>query len=163
MLEVSENLSPRVGTERGLLEINIEFKKLLANRCGAMLIAKYAINSIAIQMIFYFSGSLFIQARGMLKKELIGHLRSKRRIRRSQHSGVGGQSRGQIIDAVSMRQRPAEIEDRAIPGHREGDLIGGTKNTHIATLAERHSRFTALVKVPSKDTAAVYQITFRAN
>ncbi len=95
--------------------------------------------------------SLFIQARGVL----IGDLRSKRRIRRSQHSGVGGQSRGQIVDAISIRERPAEIEDRAIPGHWEGDLIGGTRNSHIATLVERHSRFTTLVKVPSKDTAVV--------
>src|ERR1017187_10408585 len=99
--------------------------------------------------------SLFIQARGVLKTELIQHLRSKRRIRRSQHSRVGGQSRGQIVDAISIRERPAEIEDRAIPGHWEGDLLGGTKNSHIATLVERHSRFTALVKVPSKDTATV--------
>src|SRR5271169_1799564 len=99
--------------------------------------------------------SLFIQARGVLKKELVGHLRSRRRIRRSQHSGVRGQSRGQIVDAISIRERPAEIEDRAVPGHWEGDLICGTKNSHIATLVERHSRFTALVKVRSKDTAAV--------
>jgi IS30 family transposase len=99
--------------------------------------------------------SLFIQARGVLKKELIGHLRSKRRIRCSQQSRVSGQSRGQIVDAISIRERPAEIEDRAIPGHWEGDLIGGTRNSHIATLVERHSRFTALIKVPSKDTAAV--------
>jgi IS30 family transposase len=99
--------------------------------------------------------SLFIQARGVLKKELIQHLRSKRRIRRSRLSRVGGQSRGQIVDAISIRERHAEIEDRAIPGHWEGDLLGGTKNSHIATLVERHSRFTALVKVPSKDTAAV--------
>jgi IS30 family transposase len=99
--------------------------------------------------------SLFIQARGVLKKELIQHLRSKRRIRRSRHSRVGGQSRGQIVDAISIRQRPAEIEDRAIPGHWEGDLLGGTNNSHIATLVERHSRFVALVKVPSKDTTAV--------
>ena len=99
--------------------------------------------------------SLFIQARGVLKKELIQHLRSKRRIRRSRHSSVGGQSRGQIVDAVSIRERPAEIEDRAIPGHWEGDLLGGTNNSHIATLVERHSRFVALVKVPSKDTAVV--------
>lgn len=98
---------------------------------------------------------LFIQARGVLKKELLGHLRSKRRIRRSQQSRVGGQFRGQIVDAISIRERPAEIEDRAIPGHCEGDLIGGTRNSHIATLVERHSRFTAPVKVPSKDTAAV--------
>src|ERR1700682_2020259 len=99
--------------------------------------------------------SLFIQARGVLKKELIQHLRSKRRIRRSQHSRVDSDSRGQIVDAISIRERPAEIEDRAIPGHWEGDLIGGTKNSHIATLVERHLRFTALVKVPSKDTATV--------
>jgi IS30 family transposase len=95
--------------------------------------------------------SLFIQARGTLKKELIQHLRSKRLIRRSRH----GQSRGQIVDAISIRERPAEIEDRAIPGHWEGDLLNGTKNSHIATLVERHSRFTILVKVPSKDTATV--------
>jgi IS30 family transposase len=99
--------------------------------------------------------SLFIQARGVLKKELMGHLRSKRRIRRSLHSRVSGQRRGQIVDAFSIRERPAEIEDRAIPGHWEGDLIGGTKNSHIATLVERHSRFTALVKVRSKDAAVV--------
>ena len=99
--------------------------------------------------------SLFIQARGVLKQELIQHLRSKRRIRRSRQSRVSGHRSGQIVDAISIRERPAEIEDRAIPGHWEGDLIGGTKNSHIATLVERHSRFTALVKVPSKDTAAV--------
>ena len=98
--------------------------------------------------------SLFIQARGVLKKELIGHLRSKRRIRRSQHARIFNDSRGQIAEAVSIRERPAEIEDRAVPGHWEGDLIAGTKNSHIATLVERHSRFTALVKVRSKDTAA---------
>jgi IS30 family transposase len=99
--------------------------------------------------------SLFIQARGVLKKELIQHLRSKRRIRRSRHSRDSGHRCGQIVDAISIRERSAEIEDRAIPGHWEGDLIGGTKNSHIATLVERHSRFTMLVKVPSKDTAAV--------
>src|SRR5450759_894387 len=97
--------------------------------------------------------SLFVQARGVLKKELIGHLRSKRRIRRSQHSRVSGQSRGQIVDAISIRERPAEIEDRAVPGHWEGDLISGSKNSHMVTLVERHSRFTTLIKVPSKDTA----------
>ena len=99
--------------------------------------------------------SLFIQARGVLKKQLIQHLRSRRRIRRSRHARVGGQSRGQIVDAISIRERPAEIEDRAIPGHGEGDLLAGAKNSHIATLVERHSRFTALVQVPSKDTAVV--------
>jgi IS30 family transposase len=99
--------------------------------------------------------SLFIQARGVLKKELVGHLRSKRRIRRSQHSRVAGQSRGQIVDAISIRERPAEVEDRAVPGHGEGDLLSGSGNSHIVTLVERHSRFTTLIKVPSKDTAVV--------
>jgi len=99
--------------------------------------------------------SLFIQARGVLKKELIQHLRFKRRIRRSRHARDSGHRMGQIVDAISIRERPAEIEDRAIPGHWEGDLLGGTKNSHIATLVERHSRFTMLVKVSSKDTATV--------
>ena len=99
--------------------------------------------------------SLFIQARGVLKKELIQHLRTKRRIRRSRHSRDRGHHCGQIVDALSIRERPAEVEDRAIPGHWEGDLLGGTNNSHIATLVERHSRFVALIKVPSKDTAVV--------
>src|SRR5258708_3642791 len=99
--------------------------------------------------------SLFIQARGVLKKELLEHLRSQRRIRRSQHSRIFKDARGQILEAISIRERPAEVEDRAIPGHWEGDLLRGSGNSHIATLVERHSRFTALVKVPSKDTAVV--------
>jgi IS30 family transposase len=99
--------------------------------------------------------SLFIQARGVLKKELLEHLRSKRRIRRSQHARIFRDARGQIADAISIRERPAEVADRAIPGHWEGDLISGSKNSHMVTLVERHSRFTALVKVPSKDTAVV--------
>ena len=99
--------------------------------------------------------SLFLQARGVLKKELIQHLRFKRRIRRSRHARDSGHHKGQIVDAISIRERPAEIQDRAIPGHWEGDLIGGTKNSHIATLVERHSRFVMLIKVPSKDTATV--------
>src|ERR1700723_712057 len=99
--------------------------------------------------------SLFIQARGVLKKELVQHLRSKRLIRRSVHARAGGKSHGQIVDAISIRERPAEIEDRAIPGHWEGDLLAGTGNSHIATLVERRSRFTILVKVPSKETATV--------
>ena len=99
--------------------------------------------------------SLFIQARGALKKELLDHLRSKRRMRRSRHSSEHGQSRGQIVDAISIRERPAEVEDRAIPGHWEGDLLAGGKNSYIATLVERHSRFVMLIKVPSKETEAV--------
>src|SRR5712692_7722714 len=99
--------------------------------------------------------SLFIQARGVLKKELTEHLRSKRRIRRSQHSRIFRDSRGQIADAISIRERPAAVADRAIPGHWEGDLLSGSRNSHMVTLVERHSRFTALVKVSSKDTAVV--------
>jgi len=99
--------------------------------------------------------SLFIQARGVLKKELLDHLRSKRRMRRSRHASANGQSRGQIVDAISIRERSAEAEDRAIPGHWEGDLLSGGKNSYIATLVERHSRFLMLIKVPSKETEAV--------
>ena len=91
----------------------------------------------------------------MLKKELLDQLRSKRRMRRSRHASASGQSRGQIVDAVSIRERPAEVEDRAVPGHWEGDLLAGAKNTYIATLVERHSRFAMLIKVPSKNTEVV--------
>jgi IS30 family transposase len=99
--------------------------------------------------------SLFIQARGVLKKELLGHLRSRRMMRRAKSASTAGQPRGQIIDGLSIRDRPAEVDDRAIPGHWEGDLMTGSKNTHMATLVERQSRFTMLVKVPGKDTASV--------
>ena len=84
--------------------------------------------------------SLFIQARGALKKELMEHLRSKRRMRRSQHSRIFTDRRGQIAEAISIRERPAEVEDRAVPGHWEGDLLRGSGNSHIVTLVERHSR-----------------------
>src|SRR5215469_12916425 len=89
--------------------------------------------------------SLFIQARGVLKKELMDHLRSKRHMRRSRHASAHGQARGKIVDAVSIRERPAEAEDRAIPGHWEGDLLSGGKNSYVATLVERHSRFLMLI------------------
>jgi IS30 family transposase len=99
--------------------------------------------------------SLFIQARGVLKKELIDHLRTKRRMRRSKHCRIYKDSRGRIADAISIKERPAEVEDRAVPGHWEGDLLSGSKNSHMVTLVERHSRFAMLIKVPSKDTAVV--------
>lgn len=99
--------------------------------------------------------SLFIQARGVLKKELQEHLRTRRTIRRSRHATLRKQSRGCIVDAISISERPAEIEDRAIPGHWEGDLIAGTKQSYIATLVERHSRFVMLVKVEGKSSPAV--------
>ena len=82
-------------------------------------------------------------------------MRSKRRIRRSQHSRIFKDGRGQIPEAISIRERPAEVEDRAIPGHWEGDLLRGSGNSHIATLVERHSRFVLLIKVRSRDTAEV--------
>ncbi len=99
--------------------------------------------------------SLFVQARGVLKKELLQHLRSKRTIRRSQHASLKRDGLGQIKDAVSIRERPASVEDRAVPGHWEGDLISGSKNSHIATLVERHTRYVMLVKVANKETQTV--------
>jgi len=99
--------------------------------------------------------SLFIQARGALKEELVKHLRSKRQIRRSRKASSHGHSQGRIVDAISIRERPAEVEDRAIPGHWEGDLLRGTRNSHVATLVERHSRFCMLVKVSGKDTETI--------
>ena len=99
--------------------------------------------------------SLFVQARGVLKKELLGHLRTRRKFRRARPIAGKRRSPGQIIDAVSIRERPAEIEDRAVPGHWEGDLLSGAKNTHIATLVERQSRFTMLVRVAGKDSVSV--------
>ena len=99
--------------------------------------------------------SLFIQARGALKQELIQHLRSKRRIRRSRNSKASGHHCGQIVDAISIRERPAEVEDRAVPGHWEGDLLRGAGNSHVITLVERHSRFCMLRKVAGKDAATV--------
>ncbi|MCH7915433.1 MAG: IS30 family transposase [Deltaproteobacteria bacterium] len=99
--------------------------------------------------------SLFIQARGALKKELLKHLRRTRAMRRSRHHTQKGPDHGRIIDAVSIRERPAEVEDRAVPGHWEGDLLFGSHNSQIATLVERHTRYVMLVKVKSKDTKTV--------
>ncbi len=98
--------------------------------------------------------SLFIQARGALKQQLLRHLRSGRRMR---HSKKATRTGGQILDAISIRERAAEAEDRAVPGHWEGDLLSGAKSSHIATLVERHSRFTMLVKLTGKDSAEVAQ------
>jgi IS30 family transposase len=97
--------------------------------------------------------SLYIQARGVLKRELMAHLRRKRTMRHGKTST--GQPRGQIIDAVSIADRPIEIEDRGIPGHWEGDLVSGSNNSHIATLVERQSRYVMLVQVAGKDTQSV--------
>lgn len=98
--------------------------------------------------------SLFVQARGVLKKELIGHLRLAGRIRRPSRDRSEG-LRGKIVGAVSIRERPAEAEDRAVPGHWEGDLLAGSNHSHIATLVERHARFVMLIKLEGKDTTSV--------
>ncbi|TCS59770.1 IS30 family transposase [Varunaivibrio sulfuroxidans] len=97
--------------------------------------------------------SLFIQTRGLFRKEMRNHLRTKRKFRHSKNHKVA--SRGAIVGGVSISERPALIEDRAVPGHWEGDLICGSKNSYIATVVERQSRFTVLVKVDGKDTETV--------
>ena len=147
--------------KRCLLAVNSELRDVVASKLmldwspeqiAGWLKAQYPHNEsmrVSHETIYR---SLFIQARGALKKELMDYLRSKRR---SRHASEHGHSRGQIVDAISIRERPAEAEDRAIPGHWEGDLLAGGKNSYIATLVERHSRFLMLVKVPSKETEAV--------
>jgi IS30 family transposase len=99
--------------------------------------------------------SLFIQARGALKKELLEHLRRSRGMRRSRHYTLKTKDQGRITDTVSISERPATIEDRAVPGHWEGDLLFGSKNSQIATLVERQTRYVMLVKVAKKDTETV--------
>ena len=99
--------------------------------------------------------SLFIQARGVLKKELFQYLRTQRTIRRSKQATLKNSGLGQIKNMASIRQRPASVEDRALPGHWEGDLIAGSKNSYIATLVERHTRYVMLAKVKNKDTESV--------
>ena len=97
--------------------------------------------------------SLFVQTRGVLKKELTAQLRTRRQMRYAK-GGKAKNGQGHILDMVSIRERPAE-PDRAVPGDREGDLLTGASDTYIATLVERHSRFTMLVKLPRKDTTTV--------
>ena len=99
--------------------------------------------------------SLFIQARGALKKELLQHLRRTRAMRRSRHHTQKTADHGRITDTVSISERPASVEDRAVPGHWEGDLVSGSGNSHIATLVERHSRYVMLAKINSKHTEIV--------
>ncbi len=99
--------------------------------------------------------TLFIQARGALKKELLEYLRRPRAMRRSRHNSLKGKGLGKITNTVSISERPAEVEDRAVPGHWEGDLLCGSNNSQIATLVERHTRLVMLVRVPTKDTKTV--------
>lgn len=104
--------------------------------------------------------SLYLQARGVLKKELVRHLRRRRPLRTRRHAAPP-RGPGQIVDAISIAARPASVEDRAIPGHWEGDLLAGAGNSHIATLVERTSRYVVLVKVPGKDTESVVSALIR--
>ena len=99
--------------------------------------------------------SLYVQARGVLKQELMAYLRSQRLFRRSRHATKKGGVHGQIVNAVSISERPASVEDRAVPGHWEGDLICGPNNSNIVTLVERHSRYVMLARIPSRDSRTV--------
>jgi len=115
-------------------------------------------NQVSHEIIYR---SLFIQARGVLKKELLQYLRSKRVIRRSKHASLKNDGLGKITNAVSIRERPASVEDRAVPGHWEGDLICGSNNSFIATLVERHTRYVMLAKVPGKETETVIDVLIK--
>jgi IS30 family transposase len=99
--------------------------------------------------------SLYTQTRGALKKELIQHLRTQRTMRHSRYGNDHGEGRWQINDMITISKRPASVEDRAVPGHWEGDLVAGSNNTYIATLVERHTRYVMLAKVVGKDTNTV--------
>jgi IS30 family transposase len=105
--------------------------------------------------------TLFVQTRGALKKELIAHLRRHHPIRRSRHATAKADTRGRIPDTVSISERPASVEDRAVPGHWEGDLLCGSNNSYIVTLVERHTRYVMLAKVPSRDTQTVVNALIR--
>jgi IS30 family transposase len=105
--------------------------------------------------------SLFIQARGALKKELLEHLRRTRGMRRSRHHTQKTEVHGKISDAISISERPAAVDDRAVPGHWEGDLFFGSGNSPIATLVERQTRYVMLVKVAGKDTQTVVNALVR--
>src|SRR3546814_5944403 len=102
-----------------------------------------------------------MQARGGLKKELLEHLRAKRTIRRSRHASLKRDGLGQVKNAISISERPASVEDRAVPGHWEGDLIAGSRGSYIATLVERHSRSVILVKVRSEEHTSELQSLMR--
>jgi len=105
--------------------------------------------------------SLFIQSRGVLKRALLGQLRRQRHFRHARASARSRPRQGQIIEAVSIRQRPADVADRALPGHWEGDLLEGARGTYIATLVERQSRYVMLVRLPNKETQTVIRALAR--
>jgi IS30 family transposase len=99
--------------------------------------------------------TLFVQSRGVLKRELLQHLRRQRRFRHARAARRVGHRQGRIVDAVSIRERPADVADRAVPGHWEGDLLMGDRSSSVATLVERQSRYVVLVRLPNKETATV--------
>lgn len=105
--------------------------------------------------------SLFIQSRGVLKRALLGQLRRQRRFRHTRAGARPHPRPGQILDAVSIRQRPADVADRALPGHWEGDLLEGARGTYVATLVERQSRYVMLVRLPNKETQTVVRALAR--
>jgi IS30 family transposase len=142
--------------------------RMLANMVASKLQLQWSPEQIAGWLKQLFSGdedyqvshetiyrSLYIQARGALKKELLEHLRRTRAMRRSRHHTQKTDNHGRIVDAVSISERPATAEDRAVPGHWEGDLLFGSHNSQIATLVERQTRYVMLVKVAGKDTETV--------
>ncbi len=105
--------------------------------------------------------TLYVQARGALKKDLVEHLRRSRGVRRNRNAKRRGLGRGQIVGAVPISERPPEVADRAVPGHWEGDLLAGTKTSNIATLVERKSRFVILIRLPQRDTHTVMRALAR--
>jgi IS30 family transposase len=105
--------------------------------------------------------TLYVQARGALKKELTAHLRRSSGVRRNLHAKQAGRGQGQIVDAVPISARPPEIADRAVPGHWEGDLLAGNKHSNIATLVERQSRYVMLVRLPDRNTRTVVKALAR--
>ena len=105
--------------------------------------------------------SLFVQSRGVLKRRLLQHLRRQHRFRHARAAARRPPRQGQILEAVSIRERPAEVEDRAVPGHWEGDLLEGARGTYIATLVERQSRYVMLVRLPNKETQTVIRALAR--
>ena len=102
--------------------------------------------------------SLYIQARGVLKEELLACLRSQRVMRRSKHASLKGRGLGKIVDAVPISERPASVEDRAVPGHWEGDLIEGAHNSCVVTLVERHTRYVMLAKIENKKSQRSHRL-----
>lgn len=156
--------------KKALLTRNSALRKLVARKLqedwspeqiAGWLAARYAQNSkmrVSHETIYR---TLYQHTKGSLHRQLLDRLRTKRRMRRGKHSTTGGQKRGQIVDAVSVHERPSEVTARSKPGHWEGDLITGGRNTHVATLVERYSRYLLLVRVDGKDSVNVVRALVR--